>query len=98
MNTIAPFASTPALDYWFDVDPDAARTTVDAIPLRRIGDPERDIGRAVVFLVGPDAAYVTGMTMPLDGGQAYFDDEKRSSRLRPRSDRLTAGEFRRGPC
>jgi len=72
VNTIAPFASTPALDYWFEVDPNAARETVDAIPLGRIGDPERDIGRAVVFLVGPDAAYVTGLTMPLDGGQAYF--------------------------
>lgn len=72
VNTIAPFASTPALDYWFEVDPNAARETVDAIPLGRIGDPERDIGRAVVFLVGPDAGYVTGLTMPLDGGQAYF--------------------------
>ena len=72
VNTIAPFASSPALDYWVEVDPDAARTTVDAIPLGRIGDPERDIGRAVVFLVGPDAGYVTGLTMPLDGGQAYF--------------------------
>ncbi len=72
VNTIAPFASTPALDHWFEVDLDAARETVAAIPLGRIGDPERDIGRAVVFLVGPDAGYVTGLTMPLDGGQAYF--------------------------
>jgi NAD(P)-dependent dehydrogenase (short-subunit alcohol dehydrogenase family) len=32
-----------------------------------------DIGRAVVFLVGPDAGYLTGATIPLDGGQANFD-------------------------
>ena len=31
-----------------------------------------DIGRAVVFLVGPDSRYVTGITLPLDGGQANF--------------------------
>jgi NAD(P)-dependent dehydrogenase (short-subunit alcohol dehydrogenase family) len=72
VNTIAPFASSPALDYWLEVDPEAAKATLATIPLGRIGDPERDIGRAVVFLVGPDAGYVTGLTMPLDGGQAYF--------------------------
>ena len=53
-------------------DPEAAKATLATIPLGRIGDPERDIGRAVVFLVGPDAGYVTALTMPLDGGQAYF--------------------------
>ena len=55
-----------------EVDPEAANATLATIPLGRIGDPERDIGRAVVFLVGPDAGYVTALTMPLDGGQAYF--------------------------
>jgi len=34
--------------------------------------PSGTSARAVVFLVGPDASYVTGLTMPLDGGQAYF--------------------------
>jgi len=72
VNTIAPFANTPALDYWVEVDPEAAKAMLATIPLGRIGDPERDIGRAVVFLVGPDAGYVTALTMPLDGGQAYF--------------------------
>jgi NAD(P)-dependent dehydrogenase (short-subunit alcohol dehydrogenase family) len=72
VNTIAPFASSPALDYWVEVDPEAANATLATIPLGRIGDPELDIGRAVVFLVGPDARYVTGVTLPLDGGQANF--------------------------
>jgi NAD(P)-dependent dehydrogenase (short-subunit alcohol dehydrogenase family) len=35
---------------------------------RRSGDPEADIGRAVVHLVGPDASYVTGCTLVVDGG------------------------------
>jgi NAD(P)-dependent dehydrogenase (short-subunit alcohol dehydrogenase family) len=72
VNTIAPFASSPALDYWVEVDPEAANATLATIPLGRIGDPETDIGRAVVFLVGEDARYITGVTLPLDGGQANF--------------------------
>jgi NAD(P)-dependent dehydrogenase (short-subunit alcohol dehydrogenase family) len=43
-----------------------------SIPLRRLGDPVEDIGRAVAFLCGPDAAYVTGTTLTVDGGQAYL--------------------------
>lgn len=42
------------------------------IPLRRVGDCEKDIGRAVALLVSADAGYLTGATIPLDGGQAYW--------------------------
>lgn len=38
------------------------------IPLGRIGDPEHNIGSAVAFLVGPQARYVTGQTLGVDGG------------------------------
>ena len=41
-------------------------------PLRRIGDPEADIGRAVAFLISDDAAYITGNTVGLDGGAAFI--------------------------
>ena len=30
------------------------------------------ISAAVVALVGPDLRYLTGATVPLDGGQAFF--------------------------
>ena len=72
VNTIAPFAMSPALERWVEVDPDGSRAMLSTIPLGRIGDPESDIGRTVLFLVGPDSAYVTGVTLPLDGGQGYF--------------------------
>ncbi len=72
VNTIAPFAMSPALEYWVETDPAGSDAVLSTIPLGRIGDPELDIGRAVVFLVGPDARYITALTLPLDGGQGYF--------------------------
>jgi len=41
------------------------------LSLGRVGDPEIDIGRAVAFLVGPNASYITGVTLPIDGGTSY---------------------------
>jgi 3-oxoacyl-[acyl-carrier protein] reductase len=38
-----------------------------AIPMRRLGQPD-DIARVVVFLASPDAAYVTGQILTVDGG------------------------------
>ena len=38
-----------------------------AIPLNRLGRPE-DIAHATVFLASPDASYITGVTMHVNGG------------------------------
>ncbi len=72
VNTIAPVAMTPSMVGWIKDDPVGAQSFIDGLPTGRIGDPELDIGRAVVFLVGPNARYVTGVTLPVDGGQANF--------------------------
>ncbi|MFT3821956.1 MAG: SDR family oxidoreductase [Rubrivivax sp.] len=37
------------------------------IPLRRVGQPE-DIAAVAAFLMGPDAAYISGVDLPVDGG------------------------------
>jgi 3-oxoacyl-[acyl-carrier protein] reductase len=37
------------------------------IPMRRVGRPE-DVARVVVFLAGPDSAYLTGQVITVDGG------------------------------
>jgi 3-oxoacyl-[acyl-carrier protein] reductase len=37
------------------------------IPMRRLGQPE-DVARVAVFLAGPEAAYVTGQVLTVDGG------------------------------
>lgn len=72
VNSIAPHALSPGLEAWTTANPEEAEEFVRSIPLGRIGDCEEDIGRAVVALVGPDLRYLTGATVPLDGGQAFF--------------------------
>ena len=38
-----------------------------AYPLGRVGEPE-DVAGAVTFLASADAAWITGITLPVDGG------------------------------
>lgn len=48
-------------------DPDRNKAILDRIPLGRWAEPA-DIAGAVTFLAGPAARYVTGITLPVDGG------------------------------
>lgn len=43
------------------------REAAAAHPLRRIGEPE-DVARAVTFLASDAASWITGVTLPVDGG------------------------------
>jgi NAD(P)-dependent dehydrogenase (short-subunit alcohol dehydrogenase family) len=71
--TIAPHAESPGLKWWVENNPEEAAAFFRTIPLGRIGRLEEDIGRAVAALCGSDLSYLTGATIPLDGGQANFD-------------------------
>ncbi|MEU6159308.1 SDR family oxidoreductase [Streptomyces sp. NPDC047130] len=73
VNSIAPHAMSPGYAKWQEEFPEEAAEFCATIPLGYVGDCEQDIGRAVVMLCGPDARYLTGATVPLDGGQANFD-------------------------
>jgi 3-oxoacyl-[acyl-carrier protein] reductase len=42
---------------------------ISQIPLGRVGTPE-EVASAVAFLASPEAAYITGVTLPVDGGLA----------------------------
>lgn len=72
VNVIAPHALSPSLKDWTENNPEEAEAFVKSIPLRRIGQCEDDIGRAVAFIVSDNARYLTGATIPLDGGQSYW--------------------------
>jgi meso-butanediol dehydrogenase / (S,S)-butanediol dehydrogenase / diacetyl reductase len=71
--TIAPHVLSPGLQEWIDSRPEEAAAFFKTIPLRRVGDPALDIAEALVALCGPELRYLTGATIPLDGGQANFD-------------------------
>lgn len=68
VNIISPIALTPGVEVWRNNEPDAYENMVSGIPMRRLGDPELDIGRTAVFLASEDSDYITGQTIMVDGG------------------------------
>jgi len=72
VNVMMPFARTDSVDRFFTNEPELANSILAEVPLRRVGDPETDVGRVVAFLVGPNAAYMTGAIVPVDGGASYI--------------------------
>lgn len=68
VNIIAPIALTPGVEQWSKSAPELYDAMINKIPLRRLGDPEKDIGRAAVFLASSDSDYITGQTIMVDGG------------------------------
>jgi 3-oxoacyl-[acyl-carrier protein] reductase len=65
VNVVAPgFIAT---DMTADLPEAAKEAMLAQIALGRLGEPA-DIARAVAFLVGPDASYITGETLHVNGG------------------------------
>jgi NAD(P)-dependent dehydrogenase (short-subunit alcohol dehydrogenase family) len=66
-NTVSPgLIHTPMTQAFHDA-PGVAEARAAMIPRGRIGTP-RDVARVVVFLAGPEADYVTGQDLIVDGG------------------------------
>lgn len=74
VNVICPGpVDTPMLPQFFGRDPgadiqDLMTTFISLIPLGRAAQPE-EIAGVVAFLASDDAGFVTGVTIPIDGGQ-----------------------------
>lgn len=64
VNAVAP--ATIRTRVWDDQG-DGADRLRDMYPLGRVGEPE-DVAAAVAFLASADAAWITGHTLPVDGG------------------------------
>lgn len=74
VNNVCPLSASDAYQSWFDtLDEDRQRKHLEGIPLRRMGDAERDIGALVVFLAGPGGGYITSRTLHVDGGNCLYD-------------------------
>ncbi len=73
VNALAPgTVDTPMIRSHADPAKQGAWRPSGPSPLGRVAEP-RDVVRVMRFLLGDDAAYVTGATIPVDGGtQAAF--------------------------
>jgi NAD(P)-dependent dehydrogenase (short-subunit alcohol dehydrogenase family) len=68
VNILCPFARSPGVEKFLEAMPGLEKKLVAGQPLGRIGDCETDIGPVAVFLASDDSRYVTGHTIPADGG------------------------------
>ncbi len=65
VNVVAP--GPVATDMTAALGDDRLAELTAAVPLQRVAEPE-EIAGVVAFLASPDAAYVTGAVIPVDGG------------------------------
>lgn len=67
VNAVAPGVVETGMTRELLADPAVAEFTLPLIPLGRAATPE-DIAGVVAFLATPDASYLTGATLVVDGG------------------------------
>ncbi|MPZ12682.1 MAG: SDR family oxidoreductase, partial [Kiloniellaceae bacterium] len=67
-NAVAPATvRTPVWDQRLKTDPDTFDKVATWYPAGRIGEPE-DVAHAALFLASDEAAWITGVVLPVDGG------------------------------
>lgn len=70
VNAIAPgFIYSDMTAKALDSDPDRKARVMARTPMGHMGQPE-DIGAAALYLSGEDARYITGVVLPVDGGNS----------------------------
>ncbi|MFT3948011.1 MAG: glucose 1-dehydrogenase [Agriterribacter sp.] len=70
VNCIAPgFIETDMSSKALNSDPERKQKVLSRTPMAKLGKPE-DIGNAAVFLASDAANYITGIILPVDGGNA----------------------------
>lgn len=67
INMVAPGFIDTQITEWAKVDADMHSAFLRSIPARRFGQPE-EVATAVLFLAAPEAEYVRGQSLVIDGG------------------------------
>lgn len=71
VNAIAPGSVLTELSAPVLKDAERKERIIEAVPLQRLAEP-REIGLMAVYLASDAAAYVTGQTFLIDGGQVTW--------------------------
>lgn len=72
VNAISPgYTKTPIFDAAISADPHYVEQVSKNIPMGRFAQPE-EIAAAAVFLASPQAGYITGVDLVIDGGMTAF--------------------------
>lgn len=70
VNCLAPgFIKTNMSSLALDKDPERKKKVLSRTPLGRLGKPE-EVADAALFLVSQSASYITGIILPVDGGNS----------------------------
>lgn len=70
VNCVAPgFIATAMSSKALDNDPERKHKVLSRTPMGRLGEPA-DIARAIQYLISDAAKYVTGVILPVDGGNS----------------------------
>jgi NAD(P)-dependent dehydrogenase (short-subunit alcohol dehydrogenase family) len=72
VNALVPFALSPGAAEDLARRPGRLEAVYQQLSIPRSADVEADVGRAAVFLAGPDASFITGCTVSVDGGGSFF--------------------------
>ncbi|EXJ91712.1 hypothetical protein A1O3_00262 [Capronia epimyces CBS 606.96] len=66
VNVVCPGLTDTPL-YWWNTPDTFTEMMIGRTPLRRLGTVD-DLGKAILWLSSPNAAFVTGVVVPVDGG------------------------------
>lgn len=67
-NAIAPGLTATVMTAGLQARPEYAQPSLDRTPISRWADPAADVAPVALFLASSAARFVTGQTLPVDGG------------------------------
>ncbi|WP_084398529.1 SDR family NAD(P)-dependent oxidoreductase [Henriciella aquimarina] len=67
VNAVAPSVTLTGMAEGIHSDPEKLAMVKNRIPMKRPAEPE-EVANVIAFLAGPDAGFVNGVILPVDGG------------------------------